>query len=383
MNSFTALPADNAEKKFTLEETLELARRAIAYAHRHIKIGSTQISNNQLTPEEFTSRRKAIGEESLQDDSFGIRQAVNTVKNPLENDLDLAFFESVVMTSAKYSVGNCAEFAHFALDFVLRNADPAMIGELFYIINGDHKFLVLNREPGSEPEKPSTWGENAVICDVWANDAYQASDVMTKLNNYARVDGVNTLRKFNPARQVLTCDENFTTTYLRPLRTIENLKINFITKLTKLKDTLENYKLGLVTVSEDKSQSERDKAKQIFADRIKIIDVITVDIKRMIMTIDELNLSEPEIKDEILDEYRVAKSKLCRLYRKFQMETVAAMQFSSAEQQVLFLEENTKTPGLFGLFRNSQKSPLRRNLEEISDQANHSLLSLRTSNSSQ
>ncbi len=384
MNSSTVLPEDNIGKKFTLVETLELARRAIAYTHRHIKIGSTQISNNQLTPEEFTSRRKAIGEASLQGESYGIRQAVFTIQNPLETDLDLAYFESIILTSSKYSVGNCGEQANFALDYVLRNADLSMIGEIFYIVNGDHKFLVLNRDPNSDPENPNTWGANAVVCDVWANEAYPASEIFDKLNSYARVDGANTIRKFNPLRQALTYDENFTTTHLRPLRTVEILKVNFITKLTELKETLENYKLGLVVVSEEKPQAERDKTKQIFTAQIKKIDASIVAIKRIINSIDEQDLSEPEIKDEFMDEYRIAKSKLLKLYSKLHIDAVNAMQISFEDQQELYAEEEkTKKTGLFGLFRNSQKSPLRRNLEVIADQANQSLFGLGKSSGTQ
>jgi hypothetical protein len=40
-----------------------------------------------------------------------------------------------------------------------------------HLDNGRHAFVVIGRSPKSG-SNPSKWGENCVVCDPWANEAY-------------------------------------------------------------------------------------------------------------------------------------------------------------------------------------------------------------------
>ncbi|HGK6652029.1 TPA: hypothetical protein ACJ5DZ_003124, partial [Legionella pneumophila] len=41
---------------------------------------------------------------------------------------------------------------------------------------GEHCLIVIGRVSGSDPNDISTWGEEAVICDPWAEKAYPLSE---------------------------------------------------------------------------------------------------------------------------------------------------------------------------------------------------------------
>jgi len=48
----------------------------------------------------------------------------------------------------------------------------------------DHAFVVIGRAPGSEIRDPSTWGDEAVVCDPWWPDVYAAADKVDRLTHW-------------------------------------------------------------------------------------------------------------------------------------------------------------------------------------------------------
>jgi hypothetical protein len=49
--------------------------------------------------------------------------------------------------------------------------------------SGNHAFVVVGRDPRSDPDNPATWGPNALIVDAWAGatEVYSASEAPHRL----------------------------------------------------------------------------------------------------------------------------------------------------------------------------------------------------------
>ncbi len=101
----------------------------------------------------------------------------------LEKNQDIREYELDIKLSLISSSGNCDEFTKQAFDFILYH-DNSIKAEVYEIQGGDHVFLVLNRDPNSDPSDPDTWGKKAVICDPWANSVYYALNFRHHLKNF-------------------------------------------------------------------------------------------------------------------------------------------------------------------------------------------------------
>ena len=69
--------------------------------------------------------------------------------------------------------GNCGEFA--ALCFIWARRRGIYPLDYMNLTNGDHAFVVIGRKLDSNDRSVGTWGGDAVICDGWDNNAYQAT----------------------------------------------------------------------------------------------------------------------------------------------------------------------------------------------------------------
>lgn len=85
--------------------------------------------------------------------------------------------------------GNCYEMANLGLLYPSGSVNV----ELFELKDPcDHIFLVVGRDPKTNPENPSEWNPETVICDPWAQAYYPASRYTEFLMNYkglVEVDG--------------------------------------------------------------------------------------------------------------------------------------------------------------------------------------------------
>lgn len=81
-------------------------------------------------------------------------------------------------------LANCEWYSYIALKLLVLRNDYRLNGEIYGIENGDHVFLVIGRDPNSDPDKPETWGPKAVICDAWAGNIFLATEINTKLTTY-------------------------------------------------------------------------------------------------------------------------------------------------------------------------------------------------------
>jgi hypothetical protein len=166
-------------------QTLQVAKDANAYARSQIIKTSTRLENNNLAQDQQDYLKRALGS-CHYEDAYGIRDLIyeQYKKNKQQGqDKQLAWHNSVVAVTSKYSIGNCSELAHQAFDYILKKA-PTMRAEIYRIVGGDHAFVVINRNPTSDPHNPLTWGANAVVCDPWANSVFPARYCPTMLKIY-------------------------------------------------------------------------------------------------------------------------------------------------------------------------------------------------------
>lgn len=83
--------------------------------------------------------------------------------NPIER------FRQIANITVKSKAGNCNEQSIVAfMDLYDMGIRP-----LAWVNtdNGRHAFVVIGREPKTG-NNPTDWGENCVVCDPWANEAY-------------------------------------------------------------------------------------------------------------------------------------------------------------------------------------------------------------------
>ncbi len=71
---------------------------------------------------------------------------------------------------AKYGYAQCGEQSQAAfVDLAIKNVYPL---DLCMTTKGFHNLLAFGRDPKSDINDISTWGDDAIVCDVWANKVY-------------------------------------------------------------------------------------------------------------------------------------------------------------------------------------------------------------------
>jgi hypothetical protein len=205
------------ENESYYNKIFKLAENANCYANSQIFLISTHIKNNDFLLNGETKyfyalcdkvtnlrkRTKDLFEQAQENQSFISLDEDDVIKN----------YEIKITESAKSSLGNCAELTYQAFDFILNTNSDVNNAEIYEIIgkknpmDGDHVFLVLNRDPNSDPSDPMTWGKNAIICDPWAKTVFPASEYLLKLKNYYydkdSLTNKNCIEDFNPEKHIL------------------------------------------------------------------------------------------------------------------------------------------------------------------------------------
>lgn len=113
----------------SLSEAMHIGLAACAYAREKIVKGSTQLENNLLSKKRFKALKGAIGEKHTQQ-GLSVREATEqrvlseiTASSSDSGDYTetavILQYESIILMSGKYSLGNCAELSMQALDYIL------------------------------------------------------------------------------------------------------------------------------------------------------------------------------------------------------------------------------------------------------------------------
>ncbi len=80
----------------------------------------------------------------------------------------------------KHGCGNCGEHAAVAFMF-LRAQGVKPIDFMAFPKPYDHNFLIIGRTANSVVNDYRTWGEEAVVCDAWDQQAFIAKEIPVKM----------------------------------------------------------------------------------------------------------------------------------------------------------------------------------------------------------
>lgn len=262
----------------------KIAKKACRYSRMFILAGSTQLINNT-----FDEHKKDALLSGIRD----LRSAAKIVDPISVDEIDDAVnaFKSKVSASKKYSLGNCDELAHMALDYVVNHA-PDVNAEIYHIEGGDHVFLVLGRKPSSDPHQPETWGRNAYICDPWSNIVYPAAEYLTKTKNYYRsiyrtasgkTTYTNHTEDFDSTRHKLSPYGQMNTSYIRdePMAAAKKVERIYQVIKPKMEFALEELVLRLnkILTRLEKLYGKEDSKYKIISEKIIKITHVANEIK--------------------------------------------------------------------------------------------------------
>lgn len=254
----------------------EIMQEALNHARKTILKGSTQIENNFLLNEQKSALKRGVNDarEQYYNNTLAYDRAeralcylpqFDSVANLIPF---LLSYENEITTSAKYSLGNCAELALHFFDYIVNHPDNVwdksiVQAELCQIENksnykfGDHVFVVINRKKNSDISDPTTWGEHAYICDPWSakHHIYPAADYLKYLKNFLNLPTGNFVEPFDHGKHTIQpfknkeCPIVFESTDFNKLETILDMTLDnsFPNAIEKIK----NY-LNILKIYEDK-----------------------------------------------------------------------------------------------------------------------------------
>jgi len=158
----------------TTQENLEHANSALAHVREILPYGAC--NRPSAHPEAYT---KVYLAKSLSNIMLHVFCITGLFYSAAPATVRASSFASTLMQA-----GNCAGQAAVARMY-LRERGVFNV-DYVYLENGDHVFLIIGRAKNSNIEDPTTWGENAVICDPWANTCYLNNHVEAKLDTILR-----------------------------------------------------------------------------------------------------------------------------------------------------------------------------------------------------
>lgn len=142
-----------------------------------------------------------------------------------------------------YKIGNCQEQATLAFNYL--NSKSVSSLELCHFIGGDHVFVIIGRAPNSDIRNPSTWGDEAVLCDPWAENFF-AKDYQKWLEKIANPS--NSIEKINIIQSNRPSKASFPLTLFAESRTIYLLKSMLWASLLNTKNQSSASDLFIISV---------------------------------------------------------------------------------------------------------------------------------------
>jgi hypothetical protein len=157
-----------------------------------IKQSSTHPENNENLKNNLVSDIKLANEI---DDLRQIKPDEDEDEEDEEKSFN--FYVDLIKNSKK---GNCEEFSMYGYYIFKKNGYTHLV-EIFSIKNGDHLFIVIDRDPESDKNDFTTWGPHCVVCDGWMGEVYPAHLLPSYLRSYkeVKIEGEykNTLELFS------------------------------------------------------------------------------------------------------------------------------------------------------------------------------------------
>ena len=140
------------ELSLLVRKNYELAQAAFSYT-----LSVIEGSSNQLTKEEIAT------------DTNNIIKRMNLMREePINNEeYTLEWISEIADLTLKYNVGNCCEKSCTVFDYLCKSPEFSANLELFNNPFFDHFFVVIGRDPDTDPFDPRTWNLDTIICDPW------------------------------------------------------------------------------------------------------------------------------------------------------------------------------------------------------------------------
>lgn len=163
----------------TLYNNLTYGFIAASAARRIITQSPTHPSANNLKIDEYDELvRRCISLRTIYDNKNNQIQNHDPAQ---DTQLKLA---NIVQTVKNEKVGGCSEYSYLVIDALLNIGIKFQNIELYKITNGDHVFVVLDRQANSDMNDYLTWGNSAIVIDAWSGDVYPANKIPKKLSAF-------------------------------------------------------------------------------------------------------------------------------------------------------------------------------------------------------
>lgn len=163
-------------KSTRYNEDFTLAREAINYARERITASATDPHLSRNESEELDDRV-----DDMRYRFFSTQESLIDLFL-IPNNRAVRLIKRDVRSIKEFHIGNCHEYANLVMNYLRKkNITEA---ETVHIEDGDHVFVVINRNQTSDMNDPCSWGEKAFIIDAWSNDCYFASEIYNKLHCY-------------------------------------------------------------------------------------------------------------------------------------------------------------------------------------------------------
>ncbi len=154
----------------------KLAVAAFEYIQDVVAKGSTEFINNQRTPEQLVAIAQGIADvrKTINQETKRRWQILLARGFPEKPELyDGLFMQVTIEIITKFSLANCGEISFLVADFCQQQGFKGPVS-IYKIDNGNHQFAVIGE------------GEDALVCDPWANKIYPFTDYAPYLEGLDR-----------------------------------------------------------------------------------------------------------------------------------------------------------------------------------------------------
>ncbi len=165
-------------------ENLLLAFEALAHVRKVFTLGAAN---------KFTDVVSSLGKSFL---CVVASRSVEISAPPenLGNDPGAAtMFRTWAAKAEELGCGNCGEQAAVAFMY-LADKGVRPLDYMAFVEPGDHAYVVIGRSSQSNASDYKSWGEETVVCDAWANNAFLASAIPMMRYDHGVYRSVSLLR---------------------------------------------------------------------------------------------------------------------------------------------------------------------------------------------